>query len=211
MNLQDIRDMYDYNCWANRRLLAMASKVTHEQFTAPSSHSYSTLQRTLVHTLDTEWGWRLVLQGEGFTPELKAEDFPTVSAIQTRWQQEEKDMWAFIDSLTDDDLKRVISYENDEGVLRKRILWQVMFHIINHGMQHRSEAANLLTIYGQSPGDIDFTIYLNELAAVNLTTITNRMMICGNLCGGRPVAKIAACFSRAFRRPHPVLQQSCQY
>ncbi len=173
MNLQDIRDMYDYNCWANRRLLTMAANVTPQQFTAPSSHSFSTLQRTLVHTLDTEWGWRLLLQGEGFSPELNAGDFPTVSAIAERWQQEEKDMRTYIDSLEEADLNRVISYKNEEGVLRKRIVWQVMFHVINHGMQHRSEAANLLTVYGQSPGDIDFTIYLNERAASGITTATS--------------------------------------
>jgi len=34
-------------------------------------------------------------------------------------------------------------------------------------MQHRSEAANLLTTYGQSPGDLDFTRWLNERAPVS--------------------------------------------
>jgi hypothetical protein len=29
-------------------------------------------------------------------------------------------------------------------------------------MQHRSEAAHMLTEYGQSPGDIDFTLFLRE-------------------------------------------------
>jgi hypothetical protein len=32
-------------------------------------------------------------------------------------------------------------------------------------MQHRSEAAALLTGYGQSPGEIDFTVFLNERTA----------------------------------------------
>jgi hypothetical protein len=31
-------------------------------------------------------------------------------------------------------------------------------------MQHRSEAAALLTSYGQSPGDYDFTMFLSERA-----------------------------------------------
>jgi hypothetical protein len=34
-----------------------------------------------------------------------------------------------------------------------------------HATQHRSEGAVLLTSYGQSPGDFDFTLFLNEQRA----------------------------------------------
>lgn len=165
MNMQDIRDMYEYNYWANRRILAMAEKVTPEQFTTPSSHSFGSLQGTLVHTLDAEWSWRMLLQGHGFQPDLKAEDFPTVSAILERWQEEEQSMWRYLESLNDNDLTSIIRYQGDAGVLRERLLWHCLFHMVNHGMQHRSEAATLLTNYGQSPGDIDFTVFLNERKA----------------------------------------------
>lgn len=165
MNVQDIRDMYDYNYWANRRLLAMAEKVTPEQFIAPSSHSFSSLQGILIHTLDAEWQWRLVLQGQGFQPELQAADFPTVGAIQQRWQEEERAMRDYLDGLRDEDLSGIVSYRSDAGVLRERLLWHCLFHVVNHGMQHRSEAAALLTSYGQSPSDIDFTVFLNERKA----------------------------------------------
>ncbi len=42
------------------------------------------------------------------------------------------------------------------------MLWQLMLHLINHGTQHRSEAAALLTGYGQSPGDLDLILYLRK-------------------------------------------------
>jgi len=32
-------------------------------------------------------------------------------------------------------------------------------HLILHGMQHHTEIAQLLTLKGQSPGDIDFIFY----------------------------------------------------
>ena len=34
--------------------------------------------------------------------------------------------------------------------------------VVNHGPQHRSEAAAILTGYGYSPGELDFTVFLNE-------------------------------------------------
>lgn len=165
MNLQNIRDMYDYNYWANNHLLDMTEKVTPEQFTAPSSHSFGSLQGTLVHTLDAEWSWRLLLQEQGFQPEMQAAAFPTVAALRGRWQEEEQAMRAYLDSLRDEDLMTIVRYQGDTGVLRERLVWHCLFHVVNHGMQHRSEAAALLTSCGHSPGDIDFTVFLNERAA----------------------------------------------
>ena len=37
-----------------------------------------------------------------------------------------------------------------------------MQHVIYHGMQHRSEVAMLLTDLGESPGWLDFLIYLQD-------------------------------------------------
>jgi uncharacterized damage-inducible protein DinB len=37
--------------------------------------------------------------------------------------------------------------------------WRVLQHLALHGMQHATEIAQLLTVKGQSPGDIDFIFY----------------------------------------------------
>jgi uncharacterized damage-inducible protein DinB len=44
-------------------------------------------------------------------------------------------------------------------------VWQMLAHVINHGTQHRSEAAALLTTAGRSPGELDMIVYLEGLAA----------------------------------------------
>jgi uncharacterized damage-inducible protein DinB len=38
-----------------------------------------------------------------------------------------------------------------------------MAHLVNHGTQHRTEAAALLTDFGHSPGDIDLIYFLDEM------------------------------------------------
>ena len=37
--------------------------------------------------------------------------------------------------------------------------WRILSHVVLHGMQHSAEIAELLTLKGQSPGDIDFIFY----------------------------------------------------
>jgi uncharacterized damage-inducible protein DinB len=101
-------------------------------------------------------------QHNTWSSELTESDFPTVAALVQRWQAEEADMRNFLASLQDDDLTRIVSYTLDSGEVRERVLWHCLHHVVNHGTQHRSEAAVLLTDYGQSPGDLDFTVFLNE-------------------------------------------------
>lgn len=162
MNIQNILTIYDYNYWANKRLLVASAAVSQEQFLAPAAFPFGGLRGTLVHILDAEWGWRGLFETKSFEADLKSNDFPTVQSIEERWREEEKAMRAYLANLRDEDMESHLRYTTDTGVERDRILWHCLYHVINHGTQHRSEAAALLTDFGSSPGDLDFTVFLNE-------------------------------------------------
>ena len=162
MNKQDIQLLYKYNRWANTRILNAASNLTPEQFLAPASFPHRELRGTLTHVLFAEWLWRSRLQGESPTHHFKPEDFPTFDSLRARWREEEKAMNSFIEGLTDEKLSGTIQYKTTKGVVMENVFWQVMTHVVNHGTQHRSEAAAILTELGQSPGDIDLIVFLRE-------------------------------------------------
>jgi uncharacterized damage-inducible protein DinB len=162
MNIQDILLIYNYNYWANGQILAAAMKVTEEQFLASAEFPYGGLRGTMVHILEAEWGWRVRFQGQGVAEEMLETEFPTLAALETHWREDEKSMRAYIASLNDEDMTSHVHYPIDNGEIRDRILWHCLVHVVNHGTQHRSEAAALLTHYGQSPGDLDFTVFLNQ-------------------------------------------------
>jgi uncharacterized damage-inducible protein DinB len=162
MKIQDIMILYDYNYWATRRILATGAQVSLEQFLAPAAHSYGGLRGTLVHTLDTEFGWRMLCQHNTLTPDMAETEFPTFDVLEQRWYDEEMAMRNYLASLNDDDLTGLVRYTTDSGQKRERVLWHCLLHVVNHGTHHRSEAAAILTEYGHSPGDLDFTVFLNE-------------------------------------------------
>ena len=165
MKVAEIRIMYEYNYWANHLLLTVCAQVSAEQFAAPTTDSFGSLRGTLLHTLDAEREWREVFQYLPYTPTLAEADFPTLESIKARWKEEEAAMWAYLDSLRDEDLDGILRYTTDTGIQRERVLWHCLFHLVNHGMQHRSEVAAILTDYGHSPGNIDFTLFLNQRAS----------------------------------------------
>jgi uncharacterized damage-inducible protein DinB len=162
MNIQDILLLYEYNYWANKKILAASAKVTQEQFTAPASFPYGGLHGTLLHTLDSEWGWRTLFQKIETASELLPADYPDLSTIERRWQEEETAMRAYLAALSDEEMEGHLIYIIDGGIQRDRILWHALLHVVNHGTQHRSEAAALLTDFGHSPGELDFTVFLND-------------------------------------------------
>ena len=162
MNKQDILLLYKYNQWTNARILNTVAKVTPEQFLAPASFPHGGLRGTLVHALFAEWIWRNRWEGTSPNYRLKPEDFPTFESLRTRWAEEEKLLMAFVENVTEERLNNKFSYKATDGTPHERVLWQTMAHLVNHGTQHKTEAAAMLTDFGQSPGDIDMIFYLIE-------------------------------------------------
>lgn len=71
-------------------------------------------------------------------------------------------MHVYLGRLTDENMNSHLKYMVEGGIQRDRILWHCFYHLVNHGTQHRAEAAALLTSYDSSPGDLDVTVFLNE-------------------------------------------------
>lgn len=163
MNKQDIQLLYRYNSWANKRILDSAANITAEQFLATASYPHGGLRGTLTHTLFAEWIWRRRWEGESPTKRIDPAEFPTLASLRARWLEEEKALDAFVQSLTDETLNSPFQYKNTRDEPLENILWHAMVHLVNHGTQHRSESAAMLTELGCSPGDIDFIVFLREM------------------------------------------------
>ena len=162
MKKQDIQVLYNYNQWANKRIFDAASGLTDDLFAAPGQFPHGGLRGTLVHALFAEWIWRTRWQGESPKARLKPEDFPTFESLHQRWLAEEAELMKFVEQVTEEQLNSPFQYSSTEGVKYENILWQAMTHVVNHGTQHRAEAAAMLTDLGRSPGDMDMILFLRK-------------------------------------------------
>jgi uncharacterized damage-inducible protein DinB len=152
---RELVTLFDYMYWAHRRVLATAARLTVAQFTLPSVIAGRDLRATLVHTLDTEWSWRLRLQGrpeEEWKGSLAISDYRNVAALADHWKRDEDEMREWLASLDDEMLAR----SADLSAKDQHPLWYYLLHVVTHSHQHRSESAQLLTQLGRSPGDVDF-------------------------------------------------------
>jgi len=155
--------LYAYNNWANERILDAAHHLTFEQLIDPISTSYASLRGTFVHILNWELAWReRCSYGASLSAPLVETDFPSLAVLRQEWRKEQDAMHAYVASLRDDDLVSVVSYRRTGGAVTTDTLWHILVHIVNHGTQHRGEAALALTEKGASPGDIDLLVFLRQ-------------------------------------------------
>jgi uncharacterized damage-inducible protein DinB len=157
-----LRTMFDYNAATNVRLLACAARVSDEQLDTPSNYSIGSLRQTLWHTLLVEAGWGRFCQGivvDRTKPPPIAPTAP-IADFQAFHSRESAQFRSYLDGLSDDDFTAPLARKNPDGTDSSLPRWQILVHILYHSAQHRSEAAELLTRYGQSPGDTDFLFFV---------------------------------------------------
>jgi uncharacterized damage-inducible protein DinB len=159
-----VLSLLDYSYWGRDRILDAAASLTKQQYTQAAGLDHDSISKTLAHTLAAEALWRLRLGGVGdaLLPEI---DAATPDALRVMWQAEERALGLLLKRVTDTTLDRPVEYVTSQGSRRSEPVWQVLVQLVNHGTQHRSEVALVLTRLGHSPGFLDFIVFAREREA----------------------------------------------
>src|SRR5258708_27151102 len=118
------KTLYDYNYWANAKILEAAEQLSEAQFIEETKDGHGSLRGTLVHALGAEWMWRSRWQGTSPTEDLREGDLPTLGALRERWPEAERQMRAFLEALREEDVQRVVQYTNTRGQTYAAPLWR---------------------------------------------------------------------------------------
>ena len=159
--LNEIRDFYAYNAWANNRILDRAGRLDRDQFLSADDGTGS-IRDTLAHTLWAQWIWLQRWLGNSPRRPWDAEEFPDVTSLRQRWNEVERESNDYLARLDEAELARPLSYVNLKGERWVYPLWQQLMHQVNHATQHRSEVALVLSAWGFSPGWLDFLYFIDE-------------------------------------------------
>jgi uncharacterized damage-inducible protein DinB len=159
MNVDDVRYLFAFDRWATARILAALDGIDEATWSATQVVDERGLGGILVHHLGATQRWRHGLLEDGITARPEKEPLPTPDGLRAWWAAE----WPAIDAWLAGIDDAWLSREGD-GVP----FWQMLAHVVNHGTQHRSEAAAILTQAGRSPGDLDMIDFAEELAAARL-------------------------------------------
>src|SRR5919106_1376492 len=112
MNTADILIQFEFNRWANARLLEAVNVLTTEQFQRELGSSYLSIRDTLTHILAAAEVW--LMRWKGISPKsmLDAAPFPDLKSRKSKWDEVEMDQWNFLSKISDESLVEAVEYQN---------------------------------------------------------------------------------------------------
>jgi uncharacterized damage-inducible protein DinB len=165
----DIRLLYEYDRWANNRILRAVSALTPEQFTRDLGGSFRSVRDTLVHIIGGEWGWLAYWKEPSHSPTFLADlwtrhdalfnpdAFPNLTTVQLKWAEVEKEQAEFVSRVTNESLEKVLPFRTTQISLAN-----LMQHLVNHSTYHRGQIVLMLRQLDAEPLATDFHVFLAE-------------------------------------------------
>ncbi len=173
MTKDDIQLLYEYDRWANSRVLQAASILSAEEFTRDLGGSLRSVRDTLMHIVRCEEGWLTCWKEPSpsstfvmdfwtrhhalFNPNA----FPDLAAVQLKWTEVEREQVEFVNRVTNESLGQ--SLTRMLPVRTTQIsLAHLMQHLANHSTYHRGQVALMMRQLAAEPLATDFAIFLME-------------------------------------------------
>jgi uncharacterized damage-inducible protein DinB len=169
MTNDDIQLLFEYDRWANHRVLQAASTLSAEEFTRDLGGSIRSVRDALVHIIGGEWGWLTYWKqpspGSASVTDLwtqhdalfNLDAFPDLTAVQLKWAEVERDQVEFVNRLTNESLVRMLPVRTTAISLA-----HLMQHLANHSTYHRGQVALMMRQLGAPPPATDFHLFLME-------------------------------------------------
>jgi len=165
VTLELLRLLFQYNQWADRRMVEACSALTNEQFTRDLGSSFRSVRDTLVHLYGAEWVWNERIEGRSPTSLVAGTGFPDLASVRTKLEEMDNFYIEYVSRLTPQDLERVIHYKSFAGDEFSNPLWQTLHQLTNHASYHRGQIITLLRQLGAKPVTTDLIAYYRERAA----------------------------------------------
>ena len=169
MTRDDIRLLYEYDRWANNRVLQAVSTLSAEQFTRDLGGSFRSVRDTLVHIIGGEWIWLAYWKDPPLSSTLLADlrkrrealfnphAFPNVETVQSKWAEVEKEQVEFVNRVTNQSLEQMLPFRTTQVRLA-----HLMQHMANHSTYHRGQVALMMRQLDAEPLATDFHVFLVE-------------------------------------------------
>ena len=121
---------------------------------------YKNIGEMLIHILDVDIYWLAILKNKIPDSALRSDIiremsenesnriFFDISTYQKYRIETDKILEQLSEELSEDDLKKDISYTGKGNIEKKKKIWEILIHIYNHQTHHRGQISQILDEHG---------------------------------------------------------------
>ena len=156
MQADQFRQLFRYHFAINQKIWDEAvSQLSDEQFTQTLPYSVGSIRNQLVHMAETELRWFSGLQELPPPPYSNPNLFPSKHQVQTLSDKAKSMIDTYLEELSDSALDD--PFGSPPSSLK---VWQVLFHVLSHGIDHRAQLLAMLNQFGIETFPQDYALYL---------------------------------------------------
>jgi uncharacterized damage-inducible protein DinB len=165
VTLKEVVEMFDYNDWANARLLGVCASLSQKQWSQDLGGSYPTLLSLVAHVVGGEWIWLRRWTGESPASAPSWFTDPAPSSLAEALGQVQQERRRFLGTLAEEDLERVVPYALLDGSKGALALSTLIRHLVNHSTYHRGQIASMLRRLNVVPPATDVLVFAQQRPA----------------------------------------------
>ena len=144
-------DLFEYNNWANDKIINRLHEVNH-QFTDQDPF------KIFSHIISSQETWlERVKRTKSYNIFLW--DVFSIQELEVLSMKNHKEWIKFISKLEESKLNTICKYKNSEGKPQERTLHDIFQHVVNHSTYHRGQINQIFRINDIEPVAVDFIYY----------------------------------------------------
>jgi uncharacterized damage-inducible protein DinB len=146
-SIEHLRELYEYNDWANRRLVRALKETDCQK-----------ALKYLAHVLITEKEYYERLYGKDstgfdFHPELSVDECSELARETAELYER------LLKRFDEEGLGQTVRYYTSAGEPVENTFREVLTHVLLHSMNHRGQALTVLRLESHAPPVLDYIIY----------------------------------------------------
>ena len=150
MNAGQVRELFEYNAWADRRIFDAVAQLPTEQYMRDLKSSFGGIHGTLAHIVGAEQLWLARWRGAPGSL-LKGSEVGSLAELRKIWDGVEADRTTVLRGLTDQSLESPITIKPTGGGEFVHTLRQTLQHTVDHSSYHRGQIVTMLRQLGVKP------------------------------------------------------------
>ena len=165
MTVAAIRELYEFNAWAHRRVFDALAALPTDQYLRDLKSSHGGIHGTLCHIVWAEQLWLTRWLGTPNPAVKQGKDLVSLAEVRARWEDVEIERGRFLDGLTEARLEETLTIQPTMGGAYVHSYLQTLQHVVDHSSYHRGQIITLLRQLGVKPPSTGLILFYRERSA----------------------------------------------